>query len=459
MNLGDPTGAARRGIQEALTSDSRRQAAALATLNCLACDRPDMAAGFAPELESLVWAPSAVIRLAAQAVLRTIGHPIPTRPAAKPLPVIYQLQIPEAPKTDVNLTGALSPPGEPLPDTDDPFDLTRMYHEALQGLEQRTGYSFDLLVRRMAQFMNVVAPAHTWSAATERQQSKANEAIGIKLSYRRPRSLVAQHAFGMLVSELCDAGVLPCSPPEYERFLTIADPIINLLDPIPRPDWLEIPDGGRLGQHPIETWLDSVQDALPRHDRTPDNRVVLAELTAVASLDHDREEESRISILAHRDFPLRTDREPDIHALLHKERYTARDYPNLRRLERNIPISVVAGGSIFADSRFLALNPVIGKALAWRVSPDGHFRWIDAEGRTMAESVYWSEGNVDLHDYGYEKIAAEGWLVLATEAGWRALCPLITNFVWHRLAGRQTGFARDGSRQLRVAKDQMPLPG
>jgi hypothetical protein len=452
------TDAAQHCLRQALAGNLRQQTAALATLNCLASVRPDLAGGFVPDLEALAWAPSGVIRMVAQTALDSLRRAVPARPAAKPLPIIYQLEIPEPPDAEASLTGELWTPGEPLPDTKDPFELTRMYHSALRRLETETGYGFGLLTHRMAQLMLVAASNETWSAEAERQQTQLNKNIGINLNYRRPRALIAQHAFGLLVSELSDSGAITWLPRPYQHFLTCTDPTVNMIAIAARPAWIKVPTGQSLGKHPIKSWLESTSEALPQLEITSTGQVVLAELTKIVSQDSDREEEIRLSVLGHRALPFRTDHEPNIYELWHQERYSAQDYPNLLEFDDEIPVSVVAGGSIFADSRFIALNPVIAAQLDWVSSHKGTFRWVDADGNTMVESLRWAEGNVEVHGGGSNEMACEGWVVIATATAWEQMRPLLQSFVRHRIAARQSDVTRKGERQMKVVKDEIPLP-
>ncbi|WP_306390608.1 hypothetical protein, partial [Pseudomonas aeruginosa] len=361
-------------------------------------------------------------------------------------------------RTETSLTGE-PPPGAPLPDTKDPFDLTRMFHSALRVLSEATDFSFEVLTHRMAQLMPLVAPEETWSSEVEHKERQLRECLGIKLTYRRSRSTVAQHAFGCLLAELCDGGAIEWVPHFFERFLTCSDPIINLRTPTTRPAWVSVPAGEALGKYPIEEWFDSVAEALPQLEPIPSGGcVVLAELTATVSQGRDREEEGHLTVVGHARLPFSTDQMPDISLLWHQERYAARDYPHLLSLDDRIPITVVAGGSIFANSQFIALNPLLGWELNWQPSSEGLFRWVNEEGHTMVESLYWAEGNVEVHDAGgIDQSASEGWLVLATAVAWQQMRPLLHSFVFHRLAGRQGGFSRHGHRTFKVAKDHISL--
>jgi len=459
FDSGDKCGTAEAAVRKAIEGDYRARTAALAVLECLAFSSPAMVTRYVEDLKGLAWQGSAVIRLAAQNILEQLQLAVPLKPKQISLPAFYRLHFPETPKPDVSLTGDMTAPGEPLPDTSDPFDLTRTYHHVLKKLAEEADLSFDNLARRMAQLMNAVAPPDTWSAAVERRLLLRNERMGLKLTYRRPRSLVAQHAFGLLVSELCDTGAVEWVPSYAREILLIADPPGNLIVPQPKPNWLSVPEGEELGKYPAEQWMDAVADALPTLSHTPAGDVVLAELTRIARQDHDRSEESRLSVVGHRALPFNDDCEPDIGELWHKERYLARDYPMLCLLDKSIPITVIAGGSVRSDVRFLALNPVVGFHLRWKPAPTGLFRWEDAGGSMMVESIKWMLGNIEAHDSGYQQRAAEGWLVLASAAGWQAMQPLLTDFSRHRLAARTTRYRRSGDRDLATARDQLPCNG
>ncbi|MEJ5083878.1 hypothetical protein [Ochrobactrum sp. MYb379] len=456
FDLGDKSGAAGAALSKAIAGDYQAQTAGLSILDCLAVSNPTVAMRYVDDLNDLVWRGSSVIRYAAQNILEQLELEIPAARANIPLPAFYRLHFPETPKPEISLSGDVTPPGEPLPDTEDPYDLTRMYHHVLKKLASDAELSFDNLVRRMAQLMRIVAPPETWSAKIEREISRHNESIGLKLTYRRPRSLVAQHAFGLLVSELCDAEAVEWIPTYVREMLVVADPPGNLANILPRPDWLNIPEGKELGRFPSDEWMAAAIEALPTASQSPAGDVVLAELTRIARRDNDRSEESRLSVIVHPAVKFDDNSEPSIQDFWHKERYLARDYPTLSGL-KPVPITAIAGGSITSNARFLALNPSIAAILGWQSSSTGLFRWENADGEIMAESIRWAQGNIEANDTGYQNRAAEGWLVLATPAGWEAMRQAIPGAVRYRRATRMTGFKRSGAVEMRTARDAIPV--
>jgi hypothetical protein len=128
---------------------------------------------------------------------------------------------------------------------------------------------------------------------------------------------------------------------------------------------------------------------------------------------------------------------------------------------RDRPVAAVAGGPKFSDADFLALNPVLGLHLGWKCTDKaGLFRWIDEHGQTMAESIWWQDGNVLSSDHsGIDQAAHQGWLVIVTPEGWNRMRPKIANLVVHRTAGRSMPDreSEDGER-LAAAVDMWPLP-
>jgi len=458
LEAGDPGDLVRTGLEQALAGDLNRRTAAVATIAGLAWSIPARVGGLVDLIRPLAWDHLGVIRRLAQQILLDLGEEIPEAPPSRPLPAIYSLHLPDTPMRDLSLRGGDVPRGEPLPDTSDSVDLSRLFHDAFKLIELQTGIAFATLARRFAQIMLALAPAETWSAAAERKLTVHLEAIGLKISVRRPRSLISHHAFGVLVAELCDAGALDWPLGSLDGTLLLTDSYIDTRDPVPRPEWLEVPSGKSLGEYPREKWLEAVEEAMPSLRATPDGGIVLAEWTSAVSVDSDREEESRIAIIAHPQMTL-GDGMPSLYRLWRDSDYIGREYPMLYG-RRDRPVAALAGGPLFSDADFLALNPRIGFMMGWQVAEEGFFRWVDATGAVMAESLWWQDGNRFLNDHaGMDAAAYQGWLVLATAEGWQRMRPKIANFLVHRAAGRSMPDRESDDGEIVTGKiDAQPLP-
>lgn len=456
LRAGDLAGFARDGLKRKATGTLKELTATLQTVVCLSWFDPALVGDLAAIASAHAWHEDATLRRLAQQTLLNIDQDLPDAPRRRELPALYRLQFNKAQMRDRMLRGHLPPPGEALPDTDDPVDLSNLFQDALDAIADRTDYSFELLARRFAQIMHEVAPPETWSARAEDLLRHRLESIELRVAVRRPRSLVAHHAFGRLVGELCDAGDLEWPPHFLDSHLLTTDPHLDGRDPEPRPDWLLVPSGKELGSHPIEQWLAGVADALPEVQRTPDGWTVLAELTRILSLDGDGVEESRAMVVEHPKlgFP---DRMPDIHGFGRDFDNVGSEYPTLYGRPRQAT-SVIAGGPKLTDAEFIAVNPLLGSHLGWRVSPNGLFRWVDDDGTVMAETIHWHEGNTWLHERaGIDERAAEGWLVLASPEGWQGMRDALKSFVVHRAAGRRTGRRNEEEERAEVRRHKRPL--
>ncbi len=458
LRLGDESEGIAREIRSRLAGDIREQTAAIATLACLAYEEPDLARPFANDIAALAWAPSSVLRFGAQAALDYIGMAVPEAPPVRGLPAIYQLHLPKGQKAGIGLTGQDVDPSKPLPDTSDPYDLSRIYHPMLKALGKMSGFGFDRLVRRFAQLMETLAPADRWSADEEGRLTALNRAIGLQLSYRRPRSIYTQHAFGLLVSELWDAGAIDHIPPHAEPYLLPLDAPISSLFPAPRPDWIMLPAYKELESHPARDWIEAAAEALEMPDQTPDGRVILAEFRKSVNQDGERRSEARLSTIAPAALHFETGSGISLHSFQYHPRYAAADYPGFKAVADDAMGIAVAGGSSFAHSRFLAFNPLLGLHMGWIVARKGLFRWVDAKGRTMVEAVAWAEGNCALHSSGMQRsLASEGWLILASRDAWAALLPELHGFVRHRIASRRSGLHGQSRYGLKVVGTRTDL--
>ena len=77
---------------------------------------------------------------------------------------------------------------------------------------------------------------------------------------------------------------------------------------------------------------------------------------------------------------------------------------------------IILGGALGLDlgrGDWLAFNPALANALGWKLSPEGLFRWLDANNDVMVESFYWKDGPLERQPK-QEDICGEGWLVFAT---------------------------------------------
>lgn len=405
-----------------LQGDDAAQMFATSLLMCAIDERPTWVRIFTADLISLAWSPSEIIRRRVQNTLSQLQVPIPGERPERPLPAIFHLYLPEARMRERGTRGNAPPRGDPLPDTTDPIDLVKLFSSPLERISKTSGLSYEALASRFATLMRQLQPIEEWSQQAELKLRTHLDAIELKAAFRRPRTLVALRAFSHLVAELVDGNVLPWPYDGIDEWLLTVDPFLGRRDPATKPAWIELPPANTLGKYPTDQWIANVRDALDLAvQMTPEGGLVLAEYTLAEGLSHERPRETRASVIAPPNFPEFKGGELDLGWFYFRRTFVAADYPDLSRLAP-IPVTGLAGGAYFADAEFLALNPLLGFQLGWKPAEDGLFRWVNATGTTMAETIWWQNGNRTLSTvYGYEEATAEGWMVVATAAALPAL--------------------------------------
>lgn len=79
--------------------------------------------------------------------------------------------------------------------------------------------------------------------------------------------------------------------------------------------------------------------------------------------------------------------------------------------------SVIYGHSrhvAIGGTKWLAFNPAFATSLGWSLSDEGLFRWVNAEGQIMAESLWWQDGPMDRQPPRSNVVTGEGWLAVTS---------------------------------------------
>lgn len=66
------------------------------------------------------------------------------------------------------------------------------------------------------------------------------------------------------------------------------------------------------------------------------------------------------------------------------------------------------------DSRWIAINPDLARFLGWEPEPRNLFAWKNADGELMAESIFWSNGNINFTARKDGEVG-QGWFVSVSE--------------------------------------------
>ena len=373
---------------------------------------------FRGHLARLASSPNYALRSAARTLLDRFGEDIRVDRRSNPLPSVYTIALPPGGfGRFINIERA--PATNALPDTDDPSELVRPFDWQLDIIARLAGLPALNLHYRTIQIMQGLAPPATWLAQGERAVRADLDAAGLRLTFRRPRTLLARRAMFHVVAELID--VKPPNPDSLrfvEEMLRYYDPALVLMEPMPCPSTIS-PIIGRDDLFTKDAeWLDAVEDVFPLVNSVlPDGRAVLAEQTELCHLDWKHPTELRLAKIA-----LILEGRPDPRD--EWERFFSRvtnelveEYPLLTPDDDPPPLIIRHAGFAYDSPHafWLALNPVVGQELGWSPSADNPLIWQDEKGELMVESVRWVDGPMiqDKHSDRYAQVG-EGWLVVAT---------------------------------------------
>jgi hypothetical protein len=403
-------------VRAALAGNEFRVGAAVELLAVVGHAHPPALRGFIDDLRRLCLVEDLTVAVTARRLCVLAGEAPPPRDP-RPLPADYSrlpLRLPRgqviAPREMVD--------GEPLPDTDEPVQLLAMVSHVIRAAADEADIEPGRLFHRAAGLMRQVSPQESWLADGERRVREWLDNAGLKWAYIRPRSRVANHAVRRLLGELWRGGRLTDEAAErLADELRFSDPALFLIEPARRPQAVAAITGLSLSEALGRTWLgETANDAAALPAVMPDGRVILAEATEQEYLARMLRTEIRVAAhttaggtvigTANDDgwFPCSPD-------------WRVASYPDLTPTPESAADLVVRHQNLVFDSPgsgWLAFNPATARQLGWQHSPDGLFRWIDAVGNVLVESVWWADGPVGDRDSWSDQTVGRGWLVVAS---------------------------------------------
>ena len=401
-------------------SDEQRERV-LMLIDSVSSIDPGAVAQLRDEVRGLTASASWLTRMMSRAIIRNCGWSEPaTSPILRPLPPVYSspvLALHQAlpPVSSSRSFGETSSNAQELVSTVAPYD------QDLRSLSEVADVPVENLYRRVAAIMHQIAPRDSaWSDEVERRMGSHLRSVGIRLPYAKPRVNIVRSAMFRAVAELVDGGQISAQGNDLlERILRTYDPRMVLEQPSRRPAQIRRATETPLGRD-VEEWVQDVDDALSSTDWIADDqRIVLAEKTDL-TIRRDRGSitETRYSVLDTGNLTQRQLEEDSEAMFIEVVRKLASEYPSLHD-DAEISALVLSHTACWVDSPggdWLALNPAVAFRLGWSIADGGMFRWVNDQGRVMAESIWWMDGRPMLLGDGLpEDEVGEGWLVLASE--------------------------------------------
>nr|QNO43656.1 hypothetical protein MOOKMAHM_00025 [Methanosarcinales archaeon ANME-2c ERB4]QNO45114.1 hypothetical protein AGMAKMMB_00001 [Methanosarcinales archaeon ANME-2c ERB4]QNO50360.1 hypothetical protein BOLHPIDD_00001 [Methanosarcinales archaeon ANME-2c ERB4] len=467
----DPT--IQDAIHEFLEKTESHQEHILMVLDAVSFQEPDAVVPFCRKIASLCQSPNYAIRRAAKTICEYGGCELPDSsynlmpppvvvvnspsnsfllPCYSPpkLPTIYQLSLP--PHSITNLADRKSiSAGAPLPDSDDPIDLLYPSDFQIGFVAEEARLPKVNMFHRAVQIMRQLAPQETWSAQGEKQLRATLNPAGLRLPFRRPRSVLARRAMFHVIAELIDANVLGISSlHRLDSVLRFYDPVMMLAEPKQRPSDISPISGLHQYESCSEEWLEQVDRTGELVSfKTPDEKIILAEKTTLKRLDWEKPTEIHRSVVcssatAHPNSDYGSD--SFFQTVTNR---LVMEYLNIEVDVIQTPLILhhIAYGYDSHGADWLALNPAVCYLIGWKLANDGLFRWVDNEERVMVESVWWVDGLFEQSPPHLNEEVGGGWLVVASPEAWDVIRSQFNSL--KRIVKVERSFYRDGQELKR----------
>lgn len=387
---------------------------------------------------------------------------------------------------------------------EDAADFVAIFRAELDLIARWAGVQSEALYRYVADCATASLPAGSREYAFDDEPAIRDELrrLGLEVTYRRPRPRRVENALAEATAMLLDHGRLgERYLPALDRLFRSADPYFVIARPTRRPLVVApIPeradseyvanvwtagvtaDNAAMGRTmpaipttPAEGrgWPTSepqrpdashaLADAGGSPGSTDHGWIVLAEETWLRWLDWAHATETRVGarLEPHVWAPIDSDEdaeevpEPrdidgdtaagaalDAH-VAEFSHLTADEYFTRARSSYSVIVRNVTYRFETPGGRWIALNPALGEHLGWRTAQDGLFRWLDSDGRAVAESMWWQDGFAQQRPPLFHDEVGHGWLVRVTVVGWQQIAATVGDCVdWRRVA--------------RLAKNQRP---
>lgn len=349
------------------------------------------------------------LRQNSKKILNKLGEDIPV-PKNITLPIIYSLHFPESKKLEIKkeLNHYF-----PEVNINDPRDLIRPFEFLIRVLSDESGFEESNLIYRVHSIMKEIGQEEEWTVEYEKELRSHLEEIYLKYSYQRPRVIAAQKAIMHVTNELIDSGTI-----DDERIKNIFishDYAVQFFKEIAKPEFIQTikeRDFGGVGTD----WLNRISESRRLSESLLDyneNFKIIAEYNQVKNLDWGvPTEEYMYQISINEDLD-------------EKDKYIFGSV--FHQLSSNYHKFKDGGNFIIVirDHRFnqfniksnwIAVNPTLARYLEWEPEPTKLFAWKNSQGEIMAESIYWSNGNIQLIPRKDGEVG-EGWFVIISVDG------------------------------------------
>lgn len=354
-----------------------------------------------------------LLRENAKQILNELGEDIP---ACKniDLPNLYSLHLPELQTLEINKE---VDPYYPNVDITNPRDLIRPFEFLIRILSKESGIEESNLIYRAYSIMKEIGKEEEWTVEYEKKIRNHLEEIYLKYSYPRPRVITARRAIMHVTNELIDSDTID---DEKIRGIFIShDYAVSHFNEIKKPVFIQTikeRDFGGVGNDWIERIGESkrLNESLLSYN---ENFTIIAEYNQVKNLDWGSPtEEYMYQITVNNEF------DKDENYIFGSVFYQLSD--NYHNISGGGHFIIVIRNHRFdrfdIKSNWIAINPALARYLGWLPEPSKLFAWKNSKGELMAESIYWSNGNIQMNPRKDSEVG-EGWFVVISENAFRQI--------------------------------------
>jgi len=436
----------------------------LTVIEAVAEEESDLLPSFVEVLRELTGSQNLKVRTRAVKLLSRIeGTPPRVHRVRREVSGVYDLEVPDisAHRTEEVAEGEESPTV-----LNDPARFLRPFDTNARMIAEEAGLNEETVLYRASELLNQRSQERRWGIEYEdigeEELTSFFDDTGLQVAFTKPHIDPSAQAIAHVAAELWDDGRL--SPKSARRIVVSLfrqDSSLLLRESELRPHWLTtiggIPEDDQVYTVP-DDWLEQVEESLALlHPKTSGGRIVLGERSRFVYLGTDpRMEERRMShIVDASETELWREEVTEGNKLPFFSMYKR---PAKWHSRGEVPKGhFVVGHSSFdvqtPASRWIALNPTLGRQLGWRLASDKCFRWIDTDGNVAVESVWWRDGNPDRYDRNKHCAVSEGWLVLASREAYSQIVQKSGHLRRGGLARRKLGFA--GSEGMNSALENL----
>ena len=370
---------------------------------------------FQNELLSLVNHERSDIFMLASDLLYAAGLNAERTVPEKDLPIIYTLALsPETGLIDPSQNSLEHISGEGyLKETNDPLIYTQIVGFERKALAMQTGFKeYNIAYHIYAIGQDAQFPDWCANVSEQKLRDLYESVLDLKIPYSRPRIQKVYDGLAKVAMELYDSGCLDLD--DLPELVPHFDPGLYRIQSVEMPITIRsiltstgsAPSIDREWEHEIDE--PNVSTALPSFDG---EHYILAERTFLQGMGHGKAVETRKAFI-------------DLQRMVSKNNFSKflsttqdliRDYQDISQrgivIYNNTP-------SVLPRANWLAINPLLAYELGLTLNKSqGNFRWDDASGKSVIESIFWQLGNTANRSSHHNSEAGFGWRVLVTRKG------------------------------------------